>query len=164
MRLKAAGRLGPIKVNWQKEARTPALAMLGRLRDQWTADSIAGSLFSRWDFSSQPFSIIDLQDFKLGGAKLREADLSGAGLIGANLSRANLIEADLSGAGLSGANLIGADCSRLNIDSARLQSADHSAAVNLTQEQIDRAKGNSRTKLPDGTDRLERPAHWLEDS
>jgi hypothetical protein len=45
----------------------------------------------------------------------------------------------------------------MDIDSARLQSADLSMAVNLTQEQIDKARGNSETKLPDG---IHPPAHW----
>ena len=48
----------------------------------------------------------------------------------------------------------------MRIDSARLQSANLSDAVNLTQEQIDKALGNSETKLPDG---MRTPEAWLRD-
>ncbi len=101
----------------------------------------------------------------LRGAYLNGANLVGACLEKANLHRADLIEANmdgtnLRGAYLNGANLRGADCSRMEIDSAHLDSADLSETVNLTQEQINLACGNSKTKLPVG---LVRPAHWKDD-
>ncbi|MEM7045890.1 MAG: pentapeptide repeat-containing protein, partial [Pseudomonadota bacterium] len=109
---------GRIKVMWQEEARTPAVAMLGRLRDQWALESIASSLFSRWDFSSQEFGVIDLRMFDLRGADLREANLSGADLREANLSGADLREANLSGADLRVADLREADLREANLSGA----------------------------------------------
>ena len=62
---------------------------------------------------------------------------------------------------LRGADLRGANCSRLDIDSARLQFAKLSTAVNLEQAQIDKAFGNLETDLPDS---IERPSHWTDDN
>jgi uncharacterized protein YjbI with pentapeptide repeats len=59
----------------------------------------------------------------------------------------DLTEADLTGADLTGADLSWADLSGANL----------SGASNLTQEQIEVAKGNEQTKLPD---HLELPASW----
>jgi len=171
---------GPIAMAWPDSTVTPARAMIARLRDQWGIGSILTVLFSRWSFPGQHFGIIDLRQFDLSGANLRGADLSEANLIEANLRGANLYgaalpsanlnwanlneaglrEAKLNQANLYGADLSEADCSGTYMGAARLHSADLSGAVNLTQEQIDRAFGNSQTKLPEG---LERPTHWKDD-
>ncbi|SCZ79793.1 pentapeptide repeat-containing protein [Acidaminobacter hydrogenoformans] len=87
----------------------------------------------------------------------RYADFAGASLRGLDLSGANfrgavLIAADLSGSVLAGAELIGAD-----LRDARLHGADLREALYLTQAQVNSAKGDLETKLPDG---LERPVHW----
>lgn len=68
-------------------------------------------------------------------------------LLGANLSRAKLIGVDLSGVYLLAANL-----SRAN-----LSEADLSEAIELSQQQIDAADGDSKTKLPR---HIKRPSHW----
>ena len=83
----------------------------------------------------------------LVGARLRGVDLRGASLRGALLLGADLREADLRRADLIGADLRGAD----------LSGADLTGALFLTQPQVNSARGNGRTGLPDG---LERPAHW----
>ncbi|RKT18626.1 uncharacterized protein YjbI with pentapeptide repeats [Streptomyces sp. 1114.5] len=83
----------------------------------------------------------------LFGARLRGADLQGA-----NLRGALLVAADLSGADLRLADLIGADLRDTN-----LAGADLSTALFLTQAQLDAARGDAATRLPDG---LKRPAHW----
>ncbi|MEM7060733.1 MAG: pentapeptide repeat-containing protein [Pseudomonadota bacterium] len=98
-----------------------------------------------------------LREADLSGADLSEANLSGANLFEADLRRANLSRADLSRANLSGAKLHRTDCSRINIDSSRLQFADLSEAIELTQDRVNAAHGNSKTKLPPG---LTRPDHW----
>jgi uncharacterized protein YjbI with pentapeptide repeats len=110
---------------------------------------------------------VDLTDAKLSGADLLAADLTEAKLSGACLSRANLSEAhlsaahliaaDLTDANLSGAYLIAADLTDANLSGANLLAADLRRAKNLTQEQINLAYGDERTKLPD---HLQRPAHW----
>jgi hypothetical protein len=89
----------------------------------------------------------DLPGVDLRGADLRGADLRGADLFGAVLSRA-----DLSGADLRWADLMGADLGRAN-----LAGADLSAAIFLTQSQLDLADGDARTTLPGP---LLAPAHW----
>ncbi len=88
----------------------------------------------------------------LRGADLRAADLRGANLRGADLWGAVLVNADLSGADLRWADLMGADLGRAN-----LTGADLSAAIFLTQSQLDLARGDTRTALPDV---LRSPRHW----
>lgn len=83
----------------------------------------------------------------LVGANLRGADLRGA-----NLRGALLIAADLRGADLRAADVIGAD-----FRDADLRGADLTSGIFLTQDQINAARGNARTKVPP---LLHRPAHW----
>lgn len=66
----------------------------------------------------------------------------GAWLMGADLRDLDLTDADLLGADLRGADLSGADLR---------------GALFLTQPQLDAARGDARTLLPD---RLTRPAAW----
>lgn len=84
----------------------------------------------------------DLIGKRLRGAKLRGTDLRGA----------LLIAADLTGADLSLTDLIGAD-----LRDADLSGADLTDALFLTQPQLNSARGNAATRLPEGFDR---PAHW----
>ena len=77
----------------------------------------------------------------LRAANLIHGDLIGAVLIDAALIDADLRQADLRGAVFSSAILRGAD----------LCGADLSKARGLTQSQINEARGDEGTKLPDGT-------------
>ncbi|MFB8120114.1 pentapeptide repeat-containing protein [Streptomyces sp. NPDC055962] len=86
------------------------------------------------------------------GADLMGARLKGADLRGAELRGAYLIAADLRGADLHRAELIGAD-----LRDADLSDADLTGALFLTQAQLNAAKGNSATRLPES---LTRPSHW----
>jgi uncharacterized protein YjbI with pentapeptide repeats len=86
------------------------------------------------------------------GADLIGADLKGADLRGANLRGAYLIAADLKNADLRGADLTGAD-----FRDADLRGADLTGSIFLTQSQLNAAKGDTATKLPQT---LARPAHW----
>jgi DNA-binding NarL/FixJ family response regulator len=81
---------------------------------------------------------------QMAGAKVRHADLQFAqlmetGLQGSDLAGADMRGAVLTGADLSGANLLGVD----------LRGADV-MGINLTQKQLDRARGDHTTKLPPG--------------
>jgi len=67
------------------------------------------------------------------------ANLQGADLAGANLQGADLWFANLQGALLQGAKLQGADLTDANL----------TKAIGLTQEQLDEACGDDKTKLPD---------------
>ncbi|MFF9912551.1 pentapeptide repeat-containing protein [Streptomyces sp. NPDC013457] len=86
------------------------------------------------------------------GADLMGARLRGAKLRGADLRGALLIAADLTGADLSLADLIGAD-----LRDAELSGADLTGALFLTQPQLNAARGDGTTRLPEG---FERPTHW----
>lgn len=92
------------------------------------------------------------RDESLRGADLTGKDLSGADLTGANLRGARLIGADLAGADLRLADVTGADFRGANLCGAGL-----SAALFLTQAQLDAARGDHRCKLPAP---LARPPHW----
>ncbi|MFD9802156.1 pentapeptide repeat-containing protein [Streptomyces sp. NPDC059071] len=58
----------------------------------------------------------------------------------------------MSGADLSLADLIGAD-----LRDADLSGADLTGALFLTQPQLNSARGDAATRLPEG---FERPGHW----
>lgn len=79
----------------------------------------------------------DLSAALLAFAGLRRANLSGAVLIQTYLPGAVLFKANLSGAVLDGVDL--------------------QKAYGLTQAQLDTARGDGSTRLPDG---LRRPASW----
>jgi uncharacterized protein YjbI with pentapeptide repeats len=86
------------------------------------------------------------------GASLIGKDLHGADLRGANLRSALLIGADLAGADLRLADLCGAD-----LRGADLSAADLSGSIFVTQAQLEAARGDRATRLPQP---LVRPAHW----
>lgn len=88
----------------------------------------------------------DLLGADLSGSDLRDADLRGALLVAADLRRADLRRADLLGADLRDADLSGADLT---------------GALFVTQTQLNAARGDGRTQIPDG---LERPAPWIHES
>ena len=89
----------------------------------------------------------DRRGADLIGARLRDASLAGANLRGARLIGADLRRADLTLADLTGADLRAAD----------LRGARLAGSLFLTQSQLEAARGDAATELPD---RLARPAHW----
>ncbi len=103
----------------------------------------------------------------LSGARLRHSSLRFATLSGADLSGADLSDTDLSEARLNGANLAGADLTEALLDQADFAGASLAGANlsgtnllgvrNLTQAQIDEARGNLMTVLPP---HLSRPRSW----
>ncbi|HKS98892.1 MAG TPA: pentapeptide repeat-containing protein [Rugosimonospora sp.] len=86
------------------------------------------------------------------GTDLSGADLRGTDLRGASMRGAYLIGADLTGADLDLADVTGAD-----LRGARLGGADLRGSLFLTQAQLDAARGDAATRLPE---RYTRPAHW----
>jgi uncharacterized protein YjbI with pentapeptide repeats len=95
-------------------------------------------------FEYADFTITHLDDADLGAAHLKGADLTGA-----HLNRALLDDTDLTGAHLNGTQLNGAD----------LWAADLRDAKGLTQEQVNSAQCDEKTRLPKGIDLppLDRP-------
>ena len=87
------------------------------------------------------------------GADLIGADLRGKDLRGATFRGACLIGADLSEAKLRATDFTGAD-----VRDADLRGADLSAALFVTQSQLEAARGDATTSVPP----LRRhPPHWL---
>ena len=82
------------------------------------------------------------------GANLIGADLQGCSFRGTLMIAANLSHADLRKADFIGADLRDADLSNANL----------TGAIFLTQSQMNSAKGNIHTKIPNF---LEKPDHWL---
>ena len=99
----------------------------------------------------------DLMEAHLERANLIAAQLEGAVLMGAHLEGADLRAADLKGAHLSYAHVENANLSAAHLEGADLHDVHLEGAPGLTQEQLDKAHGNSNTTLPDG---LTHPAHW----
>ena len=82
------------------------------------------------------------------GANLKGADLRGMNFRGMLLIAANLRDADLRRADFIGADLRDADLSGANL----------TGCIFLTQAQVNSAKGNERTRLPEY---VQMPQHWL---
>lgn len=80
------------------------------------------------------------------------ADFRNIDLIGANLRGTLLIAADLRNCDLSGTDLIGVDMRDADIRGANLENS-----IYVTQQQINAAKGNMNTKLPEN---IVRPFYW----
>jgi uncharacterized protein YjbI with pentapeptide repeats len=98
----------------------------------------------------------------LAGTGSRAADLSGADLVGKDLRQADLTGASLRGAQLTGADLGGANLAAADVTGADLRGASLCGAalaetLFLTQVQLDGARGDLGTTIPQG---LRRPAHW----
>ncbi len=114
------------------------------------------------DLSGADLSGIKAHDINLSGAVLDDAVLSGAELIHVDLSESHLKNANLSNADLSSSDFYNAYMSDADLSDAILTDADFSRAYlatakNLTQKQINQAKGDSATILPEN---LKRPDHW----
>ncbi len=130
---------------------------------------------SNADLSHTNLSNANLLEANLHGIGSYELNLSSANLWGANLSKAVLTDADVtnatfivadfSGADLYcvdffGANLVGANFSKAILRNTFLSGVDLTKVRNLTQEQIDSAVGDAKTKLPEG---LIHPESWKKD-
>ncbi|MEH2046431.1 pentapeptide repeat-containing protein [Nostoc sp.] len=103
-----------------------------------------------------------LWETNLQGADLRKANLQGADLRKANLQKAVLLEANLQGTDLTEANLQAAKLWGANLQGAKLwganlQGTDLWGAENLEQQQIEEAKSDRTTILPEN---LQPPEHW----
>jgi uncharacterized protein YjbI with pentapeptide repeats len=111
---------------------------------QLRADPLLGEVSSlvRADADGQDLRRRDLAGQDLRSERLEAADLRGAVLIGADLRGVDLGDADVLGADLRGADVRGADLR---------------TALFLTQFQVNAARGDVDTALPDW---LDRPSHW----
>ena len=92
---------------------------------------------------------------QLSRRDLSGRDFSGRDLAGSALFAARLLGADFTGADLRGADLRGAD-----LRGADLSGADLSECLFVIQAQVQAARGDARTRLPDS---VSRPRHWAHD-
>jgi Pentapeptide repeats (8 copies) len=99
----------------------------------------------------------DLRAADLRGADLRHADLRDTDLRGVDLRGANLGNAKLGGADLRGADLGHADLARVDLRGADVRGVDLGVSIFLTQYQVNMARGDAATRLPQA---VLRPAHW----
>ena len=130
--------------------------LLGRVSAEIRAEALSmnlqGTELRGADLRGEVLRGADLRGADLRGADLRGADLRGADLLGVDLWGAMLSNADLRDADLRWADLMGADLGRAN-----LAGADLSAAIFLTESQLELANGDTRTTL---SPPLRSPAHW----
>src|SRR5215204_4053020 len=103
-----------------------------------------------------------LDNVNLRGVNLADANLEYISLTGTDLSNSHHVNTDFSNANLSDANFTHAYLSNVDLSGANLSGTDLSEVDlrndwGLTQEQIDEAEGDERTRLPDD---LQRPEHW----
>lgn len=112
---------------------------------QLRADPLLGEVSSlvRAEAGGQDLRRQDLAGQDLREERLEAADLRGAVLIGTDLGDVDLRDADVLGADLRGADVRGADLG---------------TALFLTQFQVNAARGDAGTVLPDW---LDRPTHWV---
>jgi len=89
------------------------------------------------------------------GSDLMGAALAGADLRGRTLRGSIAIAADLRGADLDRCDLLGVD-----LRDADLGGADLSGAIFLTQMQVNSARGDAATRLPEG---FALPTHWADE-
>lgn len=120
--------------------------------------------FSQKDVSSQDLQKANLSEvnfhhsrmikINLQGADLSSTDFTGCDLRQAMLRNANLVRSYLTSANLEGADLRGADLSYANFKKTKLQGANLCGAnlsnASITEEQLDQAKTNWTTVLPNG--------------
>jgi hypothetical protein len=116
--------------------------------------NLRGTDLSNADLSNCVLVDADLRNAILSQAMLAQAQMAGAKIRHADMQFAHLFEtglqgSDLAGADLRGAMLAGADLSGANLLGVDLRGAD-CTAINLTQKQLDRARGDHTTKLPPG--------------
>lgn len=88
------------------------------------------------------------------GSDLVGAALAGTDLRGATIRGSIAIAADLSGARMERCDLLGVDLRDANLNGANLD-----GAIYLTQMQVNSARGDRATVLPEG---FERPSHWVD--
>ncbi len=90
----------------------------------------------------------DLRGRILAGARMRDSDFSRSNFSSAVLSRADATGARFDAADFTDADLRRAKLAGAHLEGANLSGADLRDAEGLTQEQLDAACGDARTRLP----------------
>ena len=111
----------------------------------WQVVQPALTVVGRRDPTQEDFGKLNLH-----GAALCRMIFRGGNWSGAIFSRSDLQGADLGSANLSEADLTKSRLTEANLHNTDLSGADLRGAEELTQEQLDLACGDERTKLSDG--------------
>jgi uncharacterized protein YjbI with pentapeptide repeats len=133
-------------------AKARSYFLIGADREDIIQEGMIGLYKAIRDFRNDKLASLKGKKTFGGGLDFIGADLRKKNLRGANLSGSCLIAADLRGADLSFVDLIGAD-----LRDADLRGANLSNSIYLTQAQINLAKGDNTTKLPQ---LLTKPVNW----
>jgi uncharacterized protein YjbI with pentapeptide repeats len=121
----------------------------GGKKTTFASASLRKATFVRGMLKKSIFEGAKLQDAVFDGCLLPEVIFKDAELQRVTFKEANLAEASFVRARLDGARFQqGTDVKTADFEGARLPGADLTAAVNLTQEQLDKACGDARTLLP----------------
>jgi uncharacterized protein YjbI with pentapeptide repeats len=100
---------------------------------------------------------VNLQFAELSHAFMGGVDLSHADLAGATLNEVNLGRANLANATLRGAEVGSVKFGQANLSNTDLSDLDLVLALELTEQQVQLAKGTKRTCLPQS---IKRPSSW----
>ena len=107
--------------------------------------TLAGAILRSVDFSAA-----NLNRVVAHGADFRDATLRGATLSAGRFEKASFRDSVLDAADLAGGNFDGADFRDASMQRTVLYGADLAHARGLTQDQLDEACADSRTRLPPG--------------
>jgi uncharacterized protein YjbI with pentapeptide repeats len=119
--------------------------------------TLTGAKLHNTDLSGAWLSEADLELAELENANLKGAVLEGALMDGALLNTDGLVGAKLDGADFRGAVLSGTSDSGADWGTDLRYETDLREVVHLTEKQVEEAKGDKTTLLPEGIDR---PTQW----
>jgi len=128
------------------------------LRLDLSSADLQGAYLTGLDLGNIVFWRTNLNGAQLQKAKLVAGFFSGVELSGADLEEAHLEWAHIQNAPPYRANLKDAQFANAHLDGTCLDGLDLTQTKGLTQEQIDRARGDSSTQLPRN---LRMPTSWL---
>lgn len=110
---------------------------------------LPGARFTAAHLDGAQLSVANLENADLSYAHLKRAYLQYANLKNADLSWAYMAGAILANADLTGARLAQANLEGVDLSGANLAGADLSEAIDLTWKQLELAKRDSTTRLPE---------------
>ncbi len=143
-------RIHKLTIETPGHLRSTDIDDLGRETDELL------TLFSKWfreSIKNQDINILRKKKTLGRSLDLIGAKLIGSNLRGQNLKGAYLIAADLRNSDLTGTDLRGADMRDADLSDANLEDS-----LFITQNQINSARGNAKTKLPVW---ISRPLQWV---
>ncbi|MCY4173659.1 MAG: pentapeptide repeat-containing protein [Cyanobacteria bacterium MAG CAR3_bin_5] len=112
---------------------------------------LSSSYFFNANFCSiDKFSDVNFSDTTIQGCRFSKTDLSGSPFISSNLQESLFVDSVLKECEFKKADLRKCDFEGCDLSGSEFESCDLTGAENLTQEQIDSAKVDQYTKLPEG--------------